>query len=228
MGRAFAHFLVFIFIAVGQSAAAGDTSGTLTLGAIFDLESAAAPSPTPQRSTTLAAVRVPDTSLWRRPTPTPEVPPTPTPSPSPTEVPLPEGVDLSKITNRIRNSRSSPKEMSTEGLDYRGRTSEGVPRNHALISLETNFLQLRTEYRIEWLDDDAPRQDLVVFHAPQTSEQFSVPVGRVRLVRRLWLYESPAKVLTQEFKPLSLRSGNLYRFEAEVVDEQALISSLMR
>lgn len=150
---------------------------------------------------------VPDTSAWRLP------PPEPTPTPEPTPV-LPEGFDVPYLPPLIAAEDPDRDRTGQPGLIFRGLIPNPPEEGHALLRFDTRLGQLRTEYRLQRVDEEgAPQgEPLILLHAPRTEEEFAVPAGRYRLERRVWRADYPENVRREIYDPQGLEPRGRYEF----------------
>lgn len=221
--------VMFVFALIPpHSSAAGDdssTTGTLLLRDLFDTR------PGPSGFIPGAArydpagpvIVIPDTSSWRLPPATPR----PTPSPTPN---LPERADIPRLPLLITQPREAQTSIAQSAFKYRGQRMSIAPTNYSVVQVDTEFSQLRTEYRLTGVssDDEPINSGLVFLHAPGTSERFEVPSGRYRLERKIWRADSPAKARVEVYAAQELAPNGLYIYTAARESEADLVISLRK
>ena len=214
------HLLLLLLLLPACLAAQKPTTGTVHLSDLFDTrpgEQAFIPGPARQ-DTGGALLFLPDTAAWRAPRPAQATPPP--------QIDLPEGLDLPRLEPAVVGRSLLDVDVGRPAFQSRGRDLAGeFPVGMSLLTIETVYKRLRAQYILHpILEPGAPALDeLVFYHAPQTIEQFALPAGRYRLVRRVWLGGDTSKVLTESYDPQLLSSRGRYRFTPNETDEAEII-----
>ncbi|MBI5155313.1 hypothetical protein HZA57_08755 [Candidatus Poribacteria bacterium] len=212
--RVSAVLFAAIFAGSGAAAADEETSGTLTLEAIF-------------QEPAIAPVRVswqvydPDGPPFVYPGPEYfRIPPTPEPAPAP---PPESAANLPRLAPRgMGSSRTAPARLE-RGLFIQAGVTSGRAGNNVTLRFANESLELRAKVMIEF--PGGRREPLTLILPPGSSDAFDVPPGQCQATREVWrpLGENPVR---EVFAAQELEHGRVYSAVLDSAAERELMRKL--